>query len=195
MGLVEVVPVPPLRQQGAALCRRHGAHPRSHRERAHALARRRRCAAVQRLERWLDVARRRARRPSRRYARLLLRSLFEDDELTGELPEEQAVERDARVASSARRCASCARASPVGVFRRRQRSRTCCRPLIGATVFHFASGEFGEESDRPPALRPSRGPPPQARDQSPLRHGLVLAARQRRVTRKESTHGYQLLAE
>src|SRR5262245_53516120 len=45
---------------------------------------------VQRLERWLDVVIDvLAGHPT--YARLLLRSLFEDDELTGGLPEEQAV--------------------------------------------------------------------------------------------------------
>jgi AcrR family transcriptional regulator len=45
---------------------------------------------LRRLERWLDVVIDvLAAHPT--YARLLLRSLFEDDELTGALPEEQAV--------------------------------------------------------------------------------------------------------
>jgi hypothetical protein len=41
---------------------------------------------VQRLERWLDVVDRRASPAHPTYARLLLRSLFEDDDLTGALP-------------------------------------------------------------------------------------------------------------
>src|SRR5215470_3016106 len=45
---------------------------------------------VERLERWLDVVID-VFASHQTYARLLLRSLFEDDELTGALPEEQAV--------------------------------------------------------------------------------------------------------
>ena len=91
---------------------------------------------------------RRPRRPARpstaRYARLLLRSLFEDDDLTGELPEERAA-NETHPAHRRRRRGAAARG-----HERRARSAPASVPhtlqtLIGATVYHFASGEFGDE--------------------------------------------------
>jgi len=86
---LEVVALPPLREQGAALRGRHGRIlTRIESELIRSLAAG--GSPVERLERWIDaVIDLLASEPA--YPRLLLRSLFEDDELTGELPEEQAV--------------------------------------------------------------------------------------------------------
>ncbi len=97
---------------------------------------------AERLDRWIDaVVDVLAANPS--YARLLLRSLFEDDELAGDTPEE------AEANAALRRMVSAAsqllrEGMLSGVFRPASVSHTL-QTLIGAVVFHFASGEFGEE--------------------------------------------------
>ncbi|HLK11451.1 MAG TPA: TetR family transcriptional regulator [Candidatus Binatia bacterium] len=77
------------------------------------------------------------------YPRLLLRSLFEDDELAGDLPEEQeanAVIR--RIVEALGRVLH--EGVAAGVLRAASVPHTV-QTLIGATVYHFASGEFGDE--------------------------------------------------
>jgi AcrR family transcriptional regulator len=115
---------------------------------------------VQRLERWLDVVIDvLAAHPT--YARLLLRSLFEDDELTGALPEEQAVNATLRRIVGAAHHRS--RRYRSGGLRPQRTAHGS--GVIGLTVFHFASGSFGERLSasltpqrppRKPILRPRR---------------------------------------
>ena len=89
-------------------------------------------------------ARRRAGRAPRLTARLLLRGLFEDDELTGE-PLPEARRADATMLAGRRRGidGAAARRHAAGAFRE-VTVRHMVQTLIGATVYHFASGEFGE---------------------------------------------------
>src|SRR2546427_11864997 len=98
--------------------------------------------SVARLERWLDeLVDLLAANPT--YARVLLRSLFEDDDLPGDLPEEL----------EGRRAVDGVMGS-VGALLREGMSTGLLRAayvqhllltLVGITVFPFASGEFGAE--------------------------------------------------
>jgi AcrR family transcriptional regulator len=97
---------------------------------------------VERLDRWIDAivdlfA------EYRTHARLLLRSLLEDDELTGELPgERQANDTIHRIAAAG--AALLKEGMEAGAFRPASVGHTL-QTLIGATVYHFASGEMGDE--------------------------------------------------
>jgi AcrR family transcriptional regulator len=97
---------------------------------------------VERLDRWIDAivdlfA------EHRTHARLLLRSLFEDDELTGELPgERQANDTIHRIAAAG--AALLKEGMEAGAFRPASVGHTL-QTLIGATVYHFASGDMGDE--------------------------------------------------
>ena len=97
---------------------------------------------TERVERWIDVlVDTLGAHPT--YARLLLRSLFEDDELGGELPEElEANEILRRIVGAGGLLLKEGMAS--GEFREASVPHTL-QTLIGAIVFHFASGEFGDE--------------------------------------------------
>ena len=97
---------------------------------------------VDRLDRWIDVLVD-LLAEERTYARLLLRSLFEDDELTGELPGEQEANETLRRIVAAG--ASLLREGiEAGAFRPVSVGHTL-QTLIGGMVYHFASGEFGDE--------------------------------------------------
>jgi len=95
-----------------------------------------------RLERWLDaLIDLLAENPT--YARLLLRSLFEDDDLPGDTPEEleghRTIERIVGAASSLlREGMSAGQLRIVNVPH-------LLLTLVGATVFPFASGDFGQQ--------------------------------------------------
>jgi TetR/AcrR family transcriptional regulator len=95
-----------------------------------------------RFDRWLDaLVDTLAGHPTA--ARLLLRSLFEDDELTGASEEEQ------RVDETLKRMFAAAgdllrEGEAAGVFRAVDVAHTL-QSLIGLTVYHFASGDFGAE--------------------------------------------------
>ena len=95
-----------------------------------------------RLERWLDVLTDvLAENPT--WARLLLRALFEDDDLPGDTPEElegqATVERIVGAATALLR-------EGVGTGQLRMTNVPhLVLTLVGATVFPFASGEFGRE--------------------------------------------------
>lgn len=97
---------------------------------------------VVRLERWLDeLIDLLAANPT--YARVLLRSLFEDDELPGDLPEEVDAQRAVEdvlgsVAALMREGMS------AGLFRATNVQHLLLS-LIGIVVFPFASAEFGAE--------------------------------------------------
>ncbi len=95
-----------------------------------------------RFDRWIDaLVDTFAQHPTS--ARLLLRSLFEDDELTGASEEEQHVDRTLkRLFSSV--ASLLEEGIAAGVFRRANVPHTL-QSLVGLSVYHFASGEFGEE--------------------------------------------------
>lgn len=77
------------------------------------------------------------------HARLLLRSLFEDDELAGDLPEERDANDTLRRITAA--MAQLLREGmSTGAFRLASVTHTL-QSLIGITIYHFASGEFGDE--------------------------------------------------
>lgn len=97
---------------------------------------------VVRLERWLDeLLDLMAENPT--WARLLLRSLFEDDDLAGDTPEEaaahQAITRMMNGAAALLR-----EGMSAGLFRATNVPHLLLT-LMGITVFPFASGEFGAE--------------------------------------------------
>jgi len=76
-------------------------------------------------------------------ARLLLRGLFEDDAFPGELaPEADTVER--RLGSLIEGIEALLREGIAQHAFRRVSIPHMMQTLIGATVYHFASGEFGE---------------------------------------------------
>jgi len=97
---------------------------------------------LERLDRWVDaLVDVLAEQPTT--ARLLLRGLFEDDDFP--------VEAEAEAAGAERRIARILHGvqgllhegMADGSFRRASGAHTI-QTLIGATVYHFASGEFGE---------------------------------------------------
>ena len=95
-----------------------------------------------RFDRWLDALMDTfAEHPTS--ARLLLRSLFEDDELTGTSEEEQRADRTLKRLLS-RVAALLREGMDTGAFRVANIPHTL-QSLVGLTVYHFASGEFGEE--------------------------------------------------
>ena len=99
--------------------------------------------AAEKLDRWIDVLiDSLAEQPAT--ARILLRAIFEEDEFDGEdWPEGQAVDRHlatilagiTRLLNEGMRSGELRRASAPHVV----------QTLIGATVYHFASGEIGAE--------------------------------------------------
>jgi AcrR family transcriptional regulator len=128
----------------------------------------------QRLDRWIDVlVDTFAAHPA--YARLLLRSIFEDDELGGDLPEE--LEADAtlrRIVGAGARLLREGMAS--GQFRPASVPHTL-QTLIGAVVFHFASGEFGDEMLGRPIFAASEVRRRKSELRSFVRHGLGAGPR------------------
>lgn len=95
-----------------------------------------------RFDRWLDALLDTfAQHPTS--ARLLLRSLFEDDDLTGASAEEQHADRTLK-RMLADLAALLREGMAAGRFRLANIPHTV-QSLVGMTVFHFASGELGEE--------------------------------------------------
>ncbi|HWP66027.1 MAG TPA: TetR/AcrR family transcriptional regulator [Candidatus Limnocylindria bacterium] len=87
------------------------------------------------------------------YARLLLRSLFEDDELAGDLPEErEANDTLRRITGSMAQLLR--EGMSTGIFRLASVTHTL-QSLIGITIYHFASGEFGDELVGRPVFSPA----------------------------------------
>jgi AcrR family transcriptional regulator len=125
-----------------------------------------------RLDRWVEaLVDALAGHPT--YARLLLRSLFEDDDLAGELPEEREANETIRrlVAALARLLKE---GMSTGAFRPASVPHTL-QTLIGATVYHFASGEFGDELIGRPLFSASEVRRRKAEVKNLLRTGLVIA--------------------
>lgn len=95
-----------------------------------------------RLERWLDdLADLLAGHPT--YARLLLRSLFEDEDLAGDTPEE--IEAHRAIASMMASVGGLLREGMSDGRFRAANVKHLLLHLVGLVVFPFASGEFGEE--------------------------------------------------
>jgi AcrR family transcriptional regulator len=97
---------------------------------------------VVRLERWLDelvdvLA------ENATYARVLLRSLFEDDDLPGDLPEE--IEAHRAIESMMASVSALVREGMSAGLIRAVNVQHLLLTLIGLTVFPFASGDFGVE--------------------------------------------------
>jgi AcrR family transcriptional regulator len=104
------------------------------------------------------------------YARLLLRSLFEDDELAGDLPEEHDANETIRrivVALSG----VLEEGVTAGALRPASVPHTL-QTLIGATVYHFASGEFGDELLGRPVYSPAEVARRKVEVKALVRHGL-----------------------
>jgi len=97
---------------------------------------------VVRLERWLDdLIDLLTENPT--YARVLLRSLFEDDDLPGDLPEE--IEGHRAIADMMAAVGGLLREGMgAGLFRAVHVNHFLLT-LVGIIVFPFASGEFGAE--------------------------------------------------
>jgi TetR/AcrR family acrAB operon transcriptional repressor len=95
-----------------------------------------------RIDRWLDtLVDFLGENPS--HARLLLRSLFEDDDLTGTSEEEQHVDATTkRVLATA---GDLLREGMAAGHLRAANIGHTLQSLIGLTVYHFASGQLGED--------------------------------------------------
>jgi AcrR family transcriptional regulator len=105
-------------------------------------------------------------------ARLLLRALFEDDAFDAEAyAEGQAAERriESMLAGATRLLRE---GTAAGELRRASPAHTL-QTLIGATVYHFASGEFGEQVLGGPLLSAEAVRRRKAELKAFLRHGLA----------------------
>lgn len=97
---------------------------------------------VARLERWLDdLVDLMAEHPT--WARLLLRSLFEDDDLPGDTPEE--IEGRRAIGQILGNGATLLREGMSAGLFRAAHVQHLLLTLVGVIVFPFASGEFGAE--------------------------------------------------
>src|SRR5437667_5925519 len=95
-----------------------------------------------RLERWLDeLVDLLAANPT--YARVLLRSLFEDDDLPGDTPGELEAQR--AIGSLMASVGALLREGMAAGLFRAANVQHLLLTLVGLTVFPFASGEFGAE--------------------------------------------------
>lgn len=99
-------------------------------------------SAVERLDRWVDaLIELLASTPS--HARLLLRSLFEDEELAGDTEERR--EADEAIQRILQQVANVLREGMSRGELRAANIQHTLQSLIGIVVYHFASGEFGDE--------------------------------------------------
>jgi AcrR family transcriptional regulator len=127
-----------------------------------------------RLDRWIDtIIDVLGERPE--HARLLLRSLFEDDELTGELAEEQAANDTlTRIVESV--AALLREGMANGELRVASIPHTI-QSLIGVIIYHFASGDFGHELLRRPLFSAAEVRRRKEEVKSLVHHGLLAPAK------------------
>ncbi len=125
---------------------------------------------VERLDRWIDtIIDLLGERPS--HSRLLLRSMFEDDELSGALEEEQAADRAlARILDAVGKLLREGMAH--GELRAASIPHTL-QSMIGMIVYHFASGDFGSEVLGRPLFTPAAVRRRKEEVRALLHHGLV----------------------
>jgi len=128
---------------------------------------------VVRLERWLDdLIDLLTENPT--YARVLLRSLFEDDDLPGDLPEE--IEGRRAIADMMAAIGGLLREGmSAGLFRAVHVNHFLLT-LVGVTVFPFASGEFGAEVLGKDLFEPTEVRRRKRETRTLLRSGLVARA-------------------
>lgn len=128
---------------------------------------------TERLDRWLDtLVALLGSDPA--YARLLLRSLFEDDELTGELEEEQRADGALRrIMDNIGRLLR--EGIDAGEFRSVSIPHTL-QSLIGLLIYHFASGDFGTEMIGRPLFNATEVRRRQEEIKGLLHHGLIRGA-------------------
>ncbi len=126
--------------------------------------------AVERLDRWVDaLIDLMVRTPA--HSRLMLRSLFEDDELSGALPEQrEADERLERIILQARNVLRDGMAQ--GEIRAANIPHTI-QSLIGITIYHFASGDLGNEIIGTSIFAPKEVERRKQEVKAFLHHGLV----------------------
>lgn len=125
---------------------------------------------VERLDRWVDTIAD-LFGAHETYARLLLRSMFEDDELSGAFEEERAVNATLeRVIGAAMQLLREGMGS--GALRMANIPHTV-QSLIGLLIYHFASGDFGAELLGRPVSSPVEVRRRKDEIKSLLHHGLV----------------------
>jgi len=125
---------------------------------------------VERFDRWVDtIVDLLGARPA--HARLLLRSLFEDDELSGSSEEERAANQTlARIIESISGLLREGMAS--GVLRAASIPHSL-QSMIGLIIYYFASGEFGAEMLGRPVFAPAEVKRRKDEIKALLHHGLV----------------------
>jgi TetR/AcrR family transcriptional regulator len=125
---------------------------------------------VERVDRWVDtIIDLLGARPA--HSRLLLRSLFEDDELGGASAEERAADATlARIVDSISQLLREGMAS--GALRVASIPHTL-QSLIGLIIYHFASGQFGTELFRRSLFAPAEVKRRKDEIRALLHHGLV----------------------
>lgn len=126
---------------------------------------------VERFDRWVDtIVDLLGARPA--HSRLLLRSLFEDDELSGSSEEERAANHTlARIIESISGLLREGMAS--GVLRAASIPHSL-QSMIGLIIYHFASGEFGAEMLGRPVFAPAEVKRRKDEIKALLHHGLVV---------------------
>jgi AcrR family transcriptional regulator len=129
---------------------------------------------VERLDRWVDtIIDLLGTRTS--HARLLLRSLFEDDELTGSSDEERAADHTlGRIIHSASQLMR--EGMGTGALRAANIPHTL-QSVIGMLIYHFASGDFGAELLGRPVFDPAEVKRRKDEIKALLHHGLVVGPR------------------
>jgi TetR/AcrR family transcriptional regulator len=129
---------------------------------------------AERLDRWIDtIIDVLGERPA--HARLLLRSLFEDDELTGSLPEEKAA--DETLKHILERIAALLREGMTSGELRAASIPHTIQSLIGMVIYHFASGAFGAELLKRPVFTPTEVRRRKEQVKALIHHGLRAAPR------------------
>lgn len=127
-------------------------------------------APVERLDRWIDtLIDLLGERPA--HSRLLLRSLFEDDELGGTLEEERAAND-----TLARLIGGVSELLREGMAHGALRAASIphtLQSLIGMVIYHFASGDFGAELLGRPVFTPAEVRRRKDEIKALLHHGLV----------------------
>jgi len=128
---------------------------------------------VERFDRWIDtIVDLLGSRPA--HARLLLRSLFEDDELSGSSDEERAANQTlARIIEGISGLLREGMAS--GVLRAARTAHTL-QSIIGLVIYHFASGEFGTELLGHSMFAPAEVKRRKHEIKALLHHGLVVGS-------------------
>ncbi|MGH7789962.1 MAG: TetR/AcrR family transcriptional regulator [Candidatus Binatia bacterium] len=132
---------------------------------------------IERLDRWIDtLIDLLGEQPA--HARLLMRSMFEDDELSGTLDEERAANQTlARIIESASHLLR------EGMAQGQLRVASIphlLQSLIGMLIYHFASGDFGAEMLGRPVFAPAEVRRRKDEVKALIHHGLVTPAASRK---------------